>query len=59
MKTCQRCGNNEAKVRIVTKIGGFTKYDLCTPCSQNQEGKLKGIDYTKREIKIFPKNTWA
>ena len=61
MKTCQKCGCYDASITIITKIGGFTKFDLCNKCSQKKENELsfKGIQYIKREIKIFPKNTWA
>ena len=61
MKTCQRCGAYDSSVTIVTKNGGFTKFDLCTPCGHKKVGELnmKGIQFTKREIKVFPKNTWA
>jgi len=53
MKTCRSCGGAEAVVSIISKVGGFTKTDLCNPCCKKEEQKLssRGIQFKKREIK--------
>jgi hypothetical protein len=58
MKLCQSCCARDAKVSIVTKLGGFTKFDLCGPCSHKKENELsmKGVQYAKREIRTISKS---
>jgi len=53
MKTCRSCGGAEAVVSIISKVGGFTKTDLCNQCCLKEERRLssKGIQFKKREIK--------
>jgi len=53
MKICRCCGVSEAVVSIVTKLGGYTKRNLCDPCYLKEEKRLssEGTQFKKREIK--------
>jgi hypothetical protein len=53
VKYCKRCGNM-ATITLVSKLGGFTKLDLCDGCAKDQERawNLKGIQFKRRNIMV-------